>query len=129
VCIACFAMGQIVCFWRNLGARALKPTPAFAAKTAAVLAGDCDAALYLPTSAHTTAMWDYAAAATLVREAGGWYGSLDGADLLAERPYTYTGGWVITPPRLRDELLATAAGLTSTRSHASDGPGTGDSAR
>ena len=74
-------------FWRAIGARALVPTPAFAAKSAAVLAGDCDAALYLPVAAHPTAVWDYAAAATLVREAGGWYGSLDGADLLDERPF------------------------------------------
>jgi myo-inositol-1(or 4)-monophosphatase len=68
-------------FWGSVGARALVPTPAFAAKCAAVLAGVCDAVLYLPVRPYPTAIWDYAAAATLVAGAGGWYGSIDGQDL------------------------------------------------
>lgn len=96
-------------FWDTVGAVALVPTPAFAAKLAAVLAGDCDAALYLPVNPHPTAIWDYAGPAFLLAEAGGWFGSADGVDLLHRRPFTYTGGWIATPPALRDQLLAAAA--------------------
>lgn len=93
-------------FWDSVGAAVLVPTPAFAAKLVAVLAGDCDAALYLPVDPHPTALWDYAAPAFLLAEAGGWFGSIDGVDLLRRRPFTYTGGWVAAPPTLRDQLLA-----------------------
>jgi myo-inositol-1(or 4)-monophosphatase len=95
-------------FWASMGAAELRPTPAFAAKFAAVLAGECDAALYLPVCPHRTAIWDYAAAALLLDEAGGRFASLDATDLLQERPFLHTGGWVASPPALRDELLALA---------------------
>ena len=95
-------------FWTSLGAAELRPTPAFAAKFAAVLAGQCDAALYLPFRPHRTAIWDYAAAALLLSEAGGSFLSTDSADLLRERPFLYTGGWVAAPPALQDELLTLA---------------------
>jgi myo-inositol-1(or 4)-monophosphatase len=95
-------------FWERVGAAALRPTPAFAAKFAAVLAGECDAALYLPTRPHRTAIWDYAAAALLLSEAGGRFASVDGADILRERPLVYTGGWVASPPALQDQLLTLA---------------------
>jgi len=97
-------------FWTNVDAVELRPTPAFAAKFAAVLAGQCDAALYLPVRPHKTAIWDYAAAALLLGEAGGSFVSTDGADLLRERPFAYTGGWVASPPALLDELLTLARG-------------------
>jgi myo-inositol-1(or 4)-monophosphatase len=99
-------------FWTGIGAAELRPTPAFAAKFAAVLAGACDAALYLPVRPHQTAIWDYAAAALLLREAGGGFVSIDGTDLLQERPFVYAGGWVASPPALRDELLALAGGMS-----------------
>jgi myo-inositol-1(or 4)-monophosphatase len=95
-------------FWGSVGARSLVPTPGFAAKCAAVLAGVCDAVLYLPVRPYPTAIWDYAAAATLLAEAGGWYGSTDGQDLLALRPFIYRGGWIVAPPGLRDQLLDVA---------------------
>jgi myo-inositol-1(or 4)-monophosphatase len=95
-------------FWASVGAAELRPTPAFAAKFAAVLAGECDAALYLPVRPHRTAIWDYAAAALLLDEAGGGFASIDATDLLQKRPFLYTGGWVASPPALRDELLALA---------------------
>lgn len=95
-------------FWTSAGAATLRPTPAFAAKFAAVLSGACDAALYLPIHPHRTAIWDYAAAALLLDEAGGRFVSTDGADLLRERPVLYTGGWVASPPALQDELLTLA---------------------
>jgi myo-inositol-1(or 4)-monophosphatase len=95
-------------FWTSVGAAELRPTPAFAAKFAAVLAGECDAALYLPVRPHRTAIWDYAAAALLLDEAGGGFASIDGTDLFRERPLLYTGGWVASPSALRDELLTVA---------------------
>jgi myo-inositol-1(or 4)-monophosphatase len=97
-------------FWGAVDAAALVPTPAFAAKLAAVLTDDCDAALYLPVNPHPTAIWDYAAPAFLFTEAGGWFGAIDGTDLLRQRPFTYTGGWIAAPPALRDQLLAVATG-------------------
>jgi myo-inositol-1(or 4)-monophosphatase len=95
-------------FWTGIGSAELRPTPAFAAKFAAVLAGACDAALYLPVHPHPTSIWDYAAAALLLDEAGGEFVSIDGTDLLQERPFLYRGGWVASPPALRDELLTVA---------------------
>jgi fructose-1,6-bisphosphatase/inositol monophosphatase family enzyme len=68
----------------------------------------CDAVLYLPVRPYPTAIWDYAAAATLVAGAGGWYGSIDGQDLLALRPFIHRGGWIVAPPGLRDQLLDVA---------------------
>jgi myo-inositol-1(or 4)-monophosphatase len=95
-------------FWDSVGAAALIPTPAFTPKFAAVLAGECDAALYLPIRAHRTAIWDYAAAAQLLLEAGGWFGAADGTDLLEALPFEYSDGWIAVPPSLRDQLLAVA---------------------
>jgi myo-inositol-1(or 4)-monophosphatase len=95
-------------FWESVGAARLIPTPAFTPKFAAVLAGECDAALYLPIRPHRTAICDYAAAAQLLSEAGGWFGAVDGTDLLEALPFEYSGGWVATPPNLRDQLLAVA---------------------
>src|SRR5205823_9722963 len=92
-------------FWDSIGASRLLPTPAFTPKFASVLSGDCDAALYLPVRPHRTAIWDYAAAALLLAEAGGWFGSTDGADLLERRPFAYAGGWVAASQKLRDQLL------------------------
>jgi myo-inositol-1(or 4)-monophosphatase len=97
-------------FWDTVDAGAIVPTPAFAAKLAAVLAGDCDAALYLSIDPHPTAVWDYAAPAFLLAEAGGWFGSLGGVDLFQQRPFTYTGGWIAAPAAMRDPLLAIASG-------------------
>jgi len=73
-----------------------------------VLAGECDAALYLPIRPHRTAIWDYAAAAQLLSEAGGWFGAVDGTDLLEALPFEYSGGWVAAPPNLSEQLLAVA---------------------
>jgi myo-inositol-1(or 4)-monophosphatase len=92
-------------FWDGVGAAALIPTPAFTPKFAAVLAGDCDAALYLPIRPHRTAIWDYAAAAQLLSEAGGWSGTTDGTALLEALPFDYSDGWIAAPATLRDQLL------------------------
>ena len=47
-------------------------------------------------------------AAYAIAEAGGWYGSTDGDDLLALRPFIYRGGWIVAPSDLRDQLLQVA---------------------
>ena len=101
-----YEMDSLRPFWDGVGAAGLIPTPAFTPKFAAVLAGECDAALYLPIRPHRTAIWDYAAAAQLLSEAGGWFGATDGTDLLQALPFEYSGGWVAAPPSLRDQLLA-----------------------
>lgn len=103
-----YRMDSLRPFWDGVGAAALIPTPAFTPKFAAVLAGECDAALYLPVRAHRTAIWDYAAAAQLLSEAGGWFGAADGTDLLEALPLEYSGGWIAVAPSLRDQLLAVA---------------------
>jgi myo-inositol-1(or 4)-monophosphatase len=103
-----YGMASLRPFWDGVGAAALVPTPAFTPKFAAVLAGECEAALYLPIRPHRTAIWDYAAAAQLLSEAGGWFGSTDGTDLLEALPFEYSDGWVAASPSLRDQLLAVA---------------------
>ena len=103
-----YRMGELHEFWAAAGAAELTPTPAFAAKFGAVLAGDSDAALYLPVKPHRTAIWDYAAAASLLAEAGGRFGSPDGEDLLERLPITYHGGWVAAPQALHEQLRALA---------------------
>lgn len=42
-----------------------------------------------PVRPHPTVIWDYAAAALLLAEAGGWFGSTNGAHVLQERPFAY----------------------------------------
>jgi myo-inositol-1(or 4)-monophosphatase len=103
-----FRMDSLRPFWDGIGAAALIPTPAFTPKFAAVMAGECDAALYLPIRPHRTAIWDYAAAGQLLSEAGGWFGATDGSDLLEALPFEFSGGWVAAPPNLRDQLAALA---------------------
>lgn len=92
-------------FWHHLPVAALVPTPAFAAKLAAVLANDCDAALYLPVNPHPTAIWDYSAPALLLVEAGGSFTSLDGVHILRQQPFAYVGGWAAGPTALQHQLL------------------------
>ena len=106
-----YGMESLRSFWDGVGAAALIPTPAFTPKVAAVLAGECDAALYLPIRPHRTAIWDYAGVAQLLSEAGGWFGATDGRDLLRALPFEYSGGWLAAPPNLRDQLLAVGSAL------------------
>src|SRR5215211_64787 len=103
-----YGMDSLRSFWDGVGAAGLIPTPAFTPKFAAVLAGECDAALYLPIRPHRTAIWDYAAPGHLLSEAGGWFGAADGTDLLEALPFEYSGGWVAAPQNLRDQLVALA---------------------
>jgi fructose-1,6-bisphosphatase/inositol monophosphatase family enzyme len=102
-----YQMEDLQSFWANIGF-ARVPTPAFAAKFAVVLAGECNAALNLPVQPHETAIWDYAAPALLLTEAGGWFGTTDGTDLLRNQPFLFADGWIASPPGLRDSLLAVA---------------------
>jgi len=92
-------------FWSSFEAAELVPTPGFAAKFAVVLSGRADAVLYLPVHPLTTAIWDYAAAAHLLAEAGGVFIDQHGQDLSQQRPFFYKTGWIAAPPHLRDPLL------------------------
>ena len=103
-----YRMDSLRPFWDGVGAAGLIPTPAFTPKFAAVLAGECDAALYLPVHPHRTAIWDYAGVAQILSEAGGRFGATDGTDLLEALPFEFSGGWVAAPPNLRDQLVALA---------------------
>ena len=113
-----YGMDSLRPFWDGVGAAGLIPTPAFTPKFAAVLAGECDAALYLPVHPHRTAIWDYAGVAQILSEAGGWFGATDGTDLLEALPFEYSDGWVAAPPNLRDKVLALAQRVR-------DGPSSG----
>jgi hypothetical protein len=64
------ALAELRPFWESLEVAAVVPTPGFVAKLATVLLGGCHAALSLPVRPRRTAIWDYAAAALPVSEAG-----------------------------------------------------------
>ena len=80
--------------WRRLCAGTLVPVGALTPKVAQVLVGDCHAAIYLPTPGKTAFIWDYAAAALLLAEAGGTLISFDGSSLLRTLPVEHPGGWI-----------------------------------
>lgn len=84
------------------------PVAAFTPKFAALLLGDGDAAVHRPVDTRTTFLWDYAAAAMLLVEAGGQFTTWSGLDFLSELPDQYTGGWLASTSRaLHRELSAT----------------------
>jgi myo-inositol-1(or 4)-monophosphatase len=93
--------------WNTLGVAALVPTPGFTAKLATIMRGECDAALHLPIQPRSTAIWDYAAAALLLSEAGGTLSTWDGTSLLDTLPTTYAGGWIAGAPGLSAALRRT----------------------
>jgi myo-inositol-1(or 4)-monophosphatase len=106
--------------WNSLGVAAVVPTPGFTAKLATLMRGECDAALYLPIQPRSTAIWDYAAAALLLSEAGGTLSTWDGTDLLDALPAACTGGWIAGNPALSAALRrAVTDGLVSLQGHRS----------
>jgi myo-inositol-1(or 4)-monophosphatase len=88
--------------WRQVDAQAFHPVGALTPKIADVLLGHCDAALYLPWPGHFAFIWDYAAAALLLREAGG----TDGVELLDGLPLRHHAGWVAGERRLCHDIRA-----------------------
>jgi myo-inositol-1(or 4)-monophosphatase len=98
---------ELLRVWGGLKVAETLPIPAFTPKFAALLLGDCDAAVHLPVDMRTTFLWDYAAAAMLLIEAGGLFTSWSDLDFLSELPYQYTGGWLASSTRdLHHELRA-----------------------
>lgn len=91
--------------WPKLGVAALLPTPGFTAKLARVLVGECDAAVYLPNQARSTFIWDYAAAALLLAEAGGLLTGIDGRRFLDDLPLQHAQGWLAAANDLHPVLL------------------------
>jgi fructose-1,6-bisphosphatase/inositol monophosphatase family enzyme len=90
---------ELLSVWSRLKVAETIPVPAFTPKFAALLLGDCDAAVHLPVDKRTTFVWDYAAAAMLLLEAGGLFTSWSNRDLLSELPHQYTGGWLASSTR------------------------------
>ncbi len=80
--------------WDVMSMAELVPTPAFTPKFAAVLRGECTMAMHLPVDDRQTHIWDYAAVAMLLVEAGGAFVSWTGEDLLQARPFVHVGGWI-----------------------------------
>ncbi len=102
--------------WDRLRTAELVPTPAFTPKFASILRGECVAALHLPVDRRNTYIWDYAAAAFLLAEAGGTFVSWTGEDLVATRPQIHVGGWIAAsnprlPAILRHALAPALDGL------------------
>jgi 3'-phosphoadenosine 5'-phosphosulfate (PAPS) 3'-phosphatase len=101
--------------WNALNAAETIPIPAFTPKFAALLLGDGDAAVHLPVDMRTTFLWDSAAAAMLLVEAGGLFTSWSDLDFLSELPDQHTGGWLAsTTPQLNHELRASLHQLLDT---------------
>jgi myo-inositol-1(or 4)-monophosphatase len=93
--------------WPKLGVASLVPIPGFTAKMAALLAGDCDAAVYLPIHSRSTFIWDYAAAAILLHEANGRLTTLDGHPFMDALPIEQREGWLAATDDLHT-LMQTA---------------------
>jgi myo-inositol-1(or 4)-monophosphatase len=94
---------QLESIWAGLKTAELLPVPAFTPKLGSLLLGECDAAVHLPIDDRPTFLWDYAAAAMLLDEAGGQFQTWAGEPLLQELPAKFTGGWLAAAT---SELLA-----------------------
>lgn len=91
--------------WTNLRVAQVRAIPAFTPKFAPLLLGESDAAIHLPVDDRETFVWDYVAAAILVREAGGLLTTWADEDLIRSLPRSFTGGWLATTtPELHSAL-------------------------
>jgi myo-inositol-1(or 4)-monophosphatase len=91
--------------WARLKVAEIRPTSAFTPKFVPLLLGECDAAIHLPVDDRETFVWDYTAAAMLLREAGGQFTSWAGADILHLLPPVFRDGWIAsTSPDLQLSL-------------------------
>lgn len=82
----------------------LCPLGALTPKVGGVCVGVFDAAVYLPLGG-AAAVWDYAGAGFVLREAGGTLTAIDGADLLTSLEFVHHGGWVASNGLLHRDLL------------------------
>jgi myo-inositol-1(or 4)-monophosphatase len=94
---------ELESIWAGLKTVELLPVPAFTPKFGSLLLGECDAAIHLPVDDRATFLWDYAAAAMLLDEAGGQFQTWAGETLLLELPAKFSGGWLAATT---GELLA-----------------------
>jgi myo-inositol-1(or 4)-monophosphatase len=99
-------MPQLQSFWQRVHVQELVPIRGFTSKLAAILTGECDAAVSLPVSPLTTYIWDYAAAALLLARAGGILTVWDGTDPLLALPHQYQDGWTAASTELHRQLQA-----------------------
>jgi fructose-1,6-bisphosphatase/inositol monophosphatase family enzyme len=94
---------ELESIWAALKTAELLPVPAFTPKFGSLLLGECDAAVHLPVDDRATFLWDYAAAAMLLDEAGGQFQTWADETVLQELPGKFTGGWLAATT---GELLA-----------------------
>jgi myo-inositol-1(or 4)-monophosphatase len=96
---------ELESIWAGLKTAEVLPVPAFTPKFGSLLLGDCDAAVHLPVDDRATFLWDYAAAAMLLAEAGGQFQTWAGETVLQELPAQFIGGWLAgTTEELMAEL-------------------------
>lgn len=88
----------------NQGAN-LWPMGSLTAKVAAVALGQADGAFFWPTPTKIAALWDFAAAGLILKEAGGHFRAIDGSDLLTCPPLIHPNGWLATTPTTYPFLL------------------------
>jgi myo-inositol-1(or 4)-monophosphatase len=93
-------------FWNHLHSDHLVAIGALTPKVASVLTGRCTAAIDLPSAGRRAYVWDYAAAAMLLREVGGTLISFTGVNLLDELPFSHEGGWLAGTRSACTELRA-----------------------
>jgi myo-inositol-1(or 4)-monophosphatase len=103
------AMPSLEPVWHSLGVAELVPTPGFTAKLASILLGESAAALYLPVKPRATYIWDYAAAALLLEEAGGTLTTLDGERFLDKLPLEQNAGWLASTNTIRESIQRAVA--------------------
>lgn len=70
------------------------PTGSLASKLAGVACGLFDAACFFSWPGNRAPIWDFAAAALILHEAGGRFTDLEGSDLLQTMPDIQLGGWL-----------------------------------
>jgi myo-inositol-1(or 4)-monophosphatase len=83
----------------------LIPIGALTPKIAAVASGEVDAAFYLGSKDAMAAIWDFAAAGIILKEAGGRLTDFNERDLLVELPIIHNSGWIATNGKFHKDLL------------------------
>jgi myo-inositol-1(or 4)-monophosphatase len=83
------------------------------AKLIAIASGEVAAGVYLRHPGSEVAIWDYAAAALVLEEAGGVFTNMsDRQPILDLLPIRHQDGWIASSPSLHGPLLATIDGAS-----------------
>lgn len=92
--------------WKSLDGAIVSKVGALTPKVAAVALGEADAALYFEIDNNIAAIWDYAAAAIILEEAGGVFKSFTGQSIIQMMPLFHKKGWVAASPKCFEALIA-----------------------